>query len=307
MKILTIGAGAYGLALSTILSEKNEVTVYSSLKDEIDNLKKTHKNEKLFSNLILPNKIEYTNDIRNTNSDVIIIALPSNIIKKELEKIKENLIDKKIIIATKGIYEKKFMHEILKEFTNNIYVLSGPSFAKDIIEKQPLTLTLAGTNTKKIKEIFNEQYINIEETKDIIGTEICGALKNTFAIGSGILKGLNASDSTIASYLTKIINDTKRIIKEFDGNENTVLLSCGIGDILLTCTSEKSRNFSLGYMIGNNETKETINTYLENTTIEGLSSLIEFKQIYNIEIINILYDIIYNNKNPKEILSYIVK
>ena len=76
MKILTIGAGAYGLALSTILSEKNEVTVYSSLKDEIDNLKKTHKNEKLFSNLILPNKIEYTNDINNTNSDVIIIALP---------------------------------------------------------------------------------------------------------------------------------------------------------------------------------------------------------------------------------------
>lgn len=304
MKILIIGAGAYGLALSTILSDKNEVTVYSSLKEEIDNLNKINKNK----------KIKYINNTKNTDVETVIIALPSKIIKQELEKIKDILTNKKIIIASKGISEKKFVHQIVKEIinTDKLYILSGPSFAEDTIKRQIIILTLAGKNTSKIKKIFNEQYIKIEETEDIIGTEICGALKNIYAIGSGMLKGLNASESTKAAFLTRIINDTQKVIKMFDGNPNTILLSCGIGDILLTCSSEKSRNFTLGYMIGKNTSKKQIKEYINTTTIEGLTSLTEFKNILsmcekNIEIINLLYDIIHNGKNPKQVLSYILK
>jgi len=309
MKLLIIGAGAYGLALSNILSDKNDVTVYSSLKEEIDNLNKTNKNGKFFNEIILSSKIKYTNNIENEKPDIIIIALPSDIIKQELEKIEKNIKNKPIIIASKGIHKNKFVHQIVNETlnTNDIYILSGPSFAKDVIKKEPLTLTLAGNNTNKIKQIFNEHYIKIEETNDIIGTEICGSLKNTFAIGAGILEGLNASESTIASYLSKIINDTKKIIKKMNGNPDTILKACGIGDILLTCTSRSSRNFTLGYMIGNKTPKEKIKEYLKNTTVEGLNTLLEYKQIDNIEIIQIIYDIIYNNKDAKEIIKYITK
>lgn len=308
MKILIMGAGAYGLALANILSDKNEVTVYSSIKEEIENLKATRKNERLFKDVMLPEKIKYTDEIEE--SEIIVIALPSKIIKQELEKQKEKLKNKIIILASKGITQSKFLHEIVKETldTENIYVISGPSFAKDVIEKQAITLTLAGKEKEKIKNIFNNEYIKIEETEDIIGTEICGALKNTFAIGAGILEGLDASESTKAAFLTKTVNDIKKIIKIFGGNENTILQACGIGDIILTCTSKSSRNYTLGYMLGKNmNTKE----YLETTTVEGITTLLEFKQVLEqknikIKIINIIYDIIYNNTEPNKIIKYMI-
>lgn len=307
MKILTIGAGAYGLALSTILSDKNDIIVYSSLEEEINNLKTTYKNERLFPGLTLEKKLNFTNKIED--ADIYVLAIPTNIIKQELEKIKEQLKNKPMLITSKGITNKKFVYEIVKETieTEEIYVLSGPSFAKDTIKKQTLTLTLAGKNTQKIKNIFNEEYIKIEETEDIIGTEICGSIKNTFAIGAGILEGMNASESTKAAYLTKIINDTKNIIKQMNGNPDTILKACGIGDILLTCTSKSSRNFTLGYMIGNKTPKEQIDAYLKTTTVEGLNTLLEFKQIEKLEITEIIYNIIYNDYNVNTLLKYIVE
>ena len=301
MNILIIGAGAYGLALSSLLSEKNEVTVYSSLEEEINNLNKTHKNEKLFPNIKLPKKIHFISKIEK-EYELTIIALPANIIEQELLKIKSNIKNTPIIIASKGIYNKEFLYEIVKNIvkSNNIYILSGPSFAKDIIEKQPITLTLAGKYN--LKNIF-PQNITLEYTKDIIGTEICGVLKNIYAIGSGMLEGMNLSESTKASYLTKVLNEMKNIIIKLNGNEKTILQSCGIGDTILTCSSINSRNYKLGYMIGK---KENIEEYIKTTTIEGINSLKEIKKIINTEefkIIDTIYNIIYNNEPIERIIE----
>ena len=302
MNILIIGAGAYGLALSNILSEKNKVTVYSSLEQEINELNKTHKNEKLFPNIELSKEIRFISKIEK-KYDLIVIALPTNIIEQELLKLKNNIKETPILITSKGINKGKFPYEMVKRVlkTKNIYVLSGPSFAKDVIEKQPIRLTLAGKDN--IKNIFNEEYINIEHTKDIIGTEVCGTIKNIYAIGAGIIGGMNLSESTKAAYLTKIVNETKQIINDLKGNKETVLLSCGIGDIILTCTSISSRNYKLGYMIGK---KENIEEYVKTTTVEGLNSLTEIKELIDIKkykIINVIYNIIYNNEKIEQILK----
>ena len=303
MKILIIGAGAYGLALSNILTDKNEVTIYSSIKEEIEILKNTNKNEKIFPDITLQN-IKYINQIEE-QYDLTILALPTKIIEQELNKIKDNIKDTPMIITSKGIYNNKFPYEIVKEIlkTENISIISGPSFAKDVIKKEPISLTLAPKNI----DIFNEKYVKIETTKDILGLELCGTLKNIFAIGSGILAGMDKSESTKAAYLTKIINETKEIIKKLGGDENTILLSCGIGDIILTCTSSNSRNYTLGYKIGK---QEPIQEYINQTTIEGLNALKEYKKLLQetpIEIINILYEIIYNNQKPEILIDYIVK
>lgn len=305
MNILTIGAGAYGLALSTILSDKNDVTVYSSIKEEIEELKKTYKNEKLFPNIELPKTIKFTNKIEK-KYDLIILALPTNIIKEELEKLKEKINNIPIIITSKGMNDNKFSYEIVKEIldSEDIFILSGPSFAIDTIKKQTISLTVA---PKNIPNIFNEKYIKIETTEDIQGIEICGMIKNIYAIGSGILEGLNASESTKAAFLTKIISETKNIIKKYNGNESTIFLSCGIGDILLTCTSKNSRNYKLGYIIGNKSNNKEINDYINTTTIEGLKSLLEFKNRFEYEnIINTIYDVIYNKKNPEDLIKIIL-
>ena len=306
MNILTIGAGAYGLALSTILSDKNEVTVYSSLKEEIENLKNTYKNEKLFPNKEINKKIKFTDKIEK-QYDLIVLALPTNILEQELIKIKEQIKNIPIIITSKGIYKNKFPYEIVKELleTKDIYILSGPSFAKDMIEKQAISLTVA---PKNIPDIFNKEYIKLEITDDILGVEICGMIKNIFAIASGILEGLNVSESTKASFLTRIINDTKRIIKTYNGDENTIFLSCGIGDILLTCTSKNSRNYKLGYIIGKETDEKEIKDYINTTTIEGLKALSEIpEKIKEEKILNLIYNIIYNKTNPNELIKYISK
>lgn len=305
MNILTIGAGAYGLALSTILSDKNDVTVYSSIKEEIEKLRKTYKNEELFPNIELPKKIKFINQIEK-KYDLIILALPTNIIKKELQRIKEKINNTPIIITSKGMNDNKFSYEIVKEIldTEDIFILSGPSFAIDTIKKQTILLTVA---PKNIPNIFNEEYVKIETTEDIQGIEICGMIKNIYAIAAGILGGLNASESTKAAFLTKIISETKKIIKKYNGNESTVFLSCGIGDILLTCTSKSSRNYRLGYIIGKKVSEEKIIDYINNTTIEGLKSLSDFKKRFESEnIINTIYNIIYNKENPETLINNIL-
>ena len=297
MNLLILGAGAYGLALSNILSDKNNVTVYSSLEKEIEELNKTHKNEKLFPNE-LPKKIKFINKIEK-EYDIVVIALPTNLIKQELIKIKDKIKNLTILVTSKGVHEGKLPYQIVKEVikTKNISVISGPSFAKDMIEKQHITLTLAGT--LPLEKLFNEKYITIEKTKDIIGTEICGVVKNVYAIGAGILEGMNVSTSTKAAYLTRVINETNEVIKKLKGKEKTILLSCGIGDTILTCTSTNSRNFTLGYMIGKKEDKKQIEDYKNNTTVEGLNSLKELKKMIKIKefkTIDTIYNIIYNNE-----------
>ena len=296
MKITILGAGAYGLALSNCL--KGEVTVYSSIKSEIDILNKTHKSKLL--NTKLDDKIKFTNQITN-NYDVLIIALPTPVIKSELEKIniKDNI---PVIIASKGIHEGKFVYDIVSEIINNpLYVLSGPSFAKDMIKKNKIRLTLAGPNNI---ELFNN-CIKQEYTKDILGVEICGVVKNIFAISCGMLDGMNASDSTKAAYLNLVINEAKNILEKYNCTKETIFLSCGIGDIILTCTSINSRNYKFGYMIGNNISKKKIDKFLNKNTIEGLNALKSFKT--NNELINLIYNIVYKDENPQEILNYILK
>lgn len=318
MKITVLGAGAYGVALATILNEKNDVTVYSVIKSEIDSLTETYRNEKLFPNIEISRKIKFTNNIDEALNDTsfIVIAIPTNYLSDTVNLL-NNKINKdiNICIASKGINNKEckfaydIVHDILK--TDNISVLAGPSFAIDTIKKENIILSLAGNNIKDLKKFF-PSFIKIETTSDIIGVELCGTLKNIFAISCGILDGMNTSESTKSSYLTKIINETMNIICKFNGLKETILLSCGIGDIILTCSSKKSRNFSLGYLIGSKSDKDKIEDYLKNTTVEGLDAIISIKKVFeekNIksEIIDLIYDIILNNDDPKKLLNYIVK
>lgn len=319
MKILILGAGAYGLALANILSDKNDVIVYSIIKKEIDDLKLSYKNDKLFPNIELSKKIIFTNNIDDAtkNIDLIIIAIPTNYIEETIKLLNGKISEKiNICISSKGINDdtNKFAYDIVKDTlkTKNISILSGPSFAIDTIKKETILLTLAGNNLNEVKNIFPSNYIKIETTTDIIGVELSGTLKNIFAIACGILEGMNLSESTKASFLTKAINETKNLIIEFGGNQETIFLSSGIGDIILTCSSKKSRNFTFGYLIGKSTDKNEIDNYLKNNTVEGLDALLSINKLLqekniNNELINLIYDIVNNNIKPETLLKYILK
>ena len=133
-----------------------------------------------------------------------------------------------------------------------------------------LVLLQRSNYTKDILlKYMQNDYVKIRHTKDIIGAEICGSIKNVIAIASGMLDGMGYPISTSSMFITESLHDIKALIKALGGNKKTIFSFAGFGDILLTCTSVKSRNYTLGKIIGEGKSKEEINNYIKNTTIEG--------------------------------------
>lgn len=322
MKVGVFGCGAYGMALSSILYEnKCEIMMWTKFEEEKEQLEKSRKNEKLLPNYILPKSIKITTSIEECikEKDLLIVAIPAAHVDTLAIEMKPYIKNNHILIATKGIEQDTglFINQILEKYldTKNIAVISGPTFAVDLITKMPAGLAVASKKKetiKRAKQALQNKYIKLRETDDIIGVEICGAIKNVIALSSGMLAGLGANDSTTAMLLTEAIHDMKEIIDSFKGDKKTVLSFAGFGDLILTCTSTKSRNYSFGKLIGSGSSKEEVSEYLKNTTVEGyytlesIYKLLKNKKV-SIPIIDLIYDIAVEGENPKKLLTFLVE
>ena len=317
MKIGILGAGVYAIALADIITSNNhKVTLWTKFEDEMDYLTKNRKNKNL-ENYIIPTEVNFTTNLKEVmNNDLIIFAVPGDFIAETALSIKTLVNNQHFCIASKGVYNDKTLFEVVKEIidTNNIGVISGPTFAIDIIKKVPIGFSLAtiNSNTKEviIKALKNNR-VAIDLKNDIIGISICGSLKNIIAIGNGMLSGLDLPISTQSLLITKAIYEIQTIINYYNGNEDTIVSLAGIGDLILTCTSEKSRNYTLGYMFGNKKQDE-IDDYIKNTTIEGIAALNQIQDLIlskkiNIPIISCIYNIIYNKEKIDSLLEIIAK
>ncbi len=319
MKIFVLGSGAYGTALSLILNEnKNKVTMWCAFEEEKENMLKTRESSKL-PGVKIPESINITTSFEAMKeSDFILIAIPTAFVSSTLEKAKDYLQDKPIVIASKGIEQNTclFVNEIVEKIvgTDNIAVFSGPSFAVDVAEKVPVGLTLACQNKKTtdlVVSAFVNDHFKLRVCSDIIGTEICGSIKNVIAIASGILAGMKMPESTSAMFITESIHDIKELIKGLGGDGNTILSFAGFGDLLLTATSPKSRNYSFGYLIGSGASREEVDNYIKNTTIEGLYTLKSIDMLIadknvKMPIIQLIDDIVYGNKEPKDLIEFLI-
>lgn len=320
MKICVLGAGAFALALADVINNNNyEVILWSKLKEEIDNINETHISDKL-PNYKIPKNLKFTNDLKEAtkNTDLLIIAIPIAFIDDVCIQLSKFDINVPICIASKGIEQKNFLFasDIVGKYfkKEKICIISGPSFASDIIKKTPTGVTVAGINNSSIrivKKAFINEYFKIRKSNDILGVEICGCVKNILAITAGILFGMDMPSSTIAMFLTESIHDIENLLTALSCNPKTALSYAGIGDLILTCTSVESRNFTLGTMIGSKKSILKINNYINNTTIEGLYALKSLKTLLdnkkiNMPIINITYDIVYKNKDLNSLLVFLI-
>lgn len=321
MKVGIIGCGAYGMALSSILIDNEcDVMMWTKFVSEKEQLETTRKNEKVLPGFELNDKIKITTNIETIIdfSELLIIAIPTGFVEETVERMKDYITNQRILIASKGIQQKtgKFLHQIVGKYisVDKIAILSGPTFAHDVIQKSPMGLSIATTdvNTFKIvKEAFSNKYTKVRYTSDVIGVEICGTVKNIIAIATGMLSGINTTASTQAMFLTEVIHDIEDILALFNADKKTVLSYSGIGDLLLTCTSEKSRNFCYGKLIGEGKTPETIAEYTKNNTVEGLYSLKSVHELLeknnmNAPIISIIYDIVFGAKSVEELLPFLI-
>lgn len=322
MNICILGCGAYAIALATAISRNNHnITMWTKFIEEKNSLEKNRENNSKLPGVKLDNKIKFTTDLNEAIKDkeLIVIALPASAVgstSKELKEfIKEN---QHICLASKGIEQGSclFVEEILKKYinSNNIAVISGPSFASDMVTTNPIGLSLATKNKKTLEVVKNaleNKYLKLRETDDIIGIEICGSIKNVIAIASGILDGMHATNSTKAMFITESLHDIKELIDSLGGDKLTILSFAGFGDLLLTCTSEQSRNFKFGKLIGSKASKEEIDNYINNTTIEGLYTLKSIHKLLknkkvNIPIIDLIYNIIFKSEQPEKLFEFLI-
>lgn len=323
MKIGVIGCGAYSLAISIMLNKNTkDITVWSESEEKATNINNNHQIDSILKGIKIPDNIKVTTVLEETvkDKDIIFLIVAAPFMKPTIDKIKDYLEDDAIVcIATKGIeqYSLKFMDELVLDakIFKNLAVISGPSFAIDLASNEPVALTIASKSEiaiAKIKAVLSSDTLKLRETDDIIGTEICGSIKNVIAIAAGIIDGLGYKESTQAFLITESIHDIKTLIKRFNGKANTVLSYAGIGDLLLTCTSNKSRNFTFGTLLGKKADNNVIEEYLKNNTVEGYFTL---KSIYylirnkniSLEVIDVIYDIVFNNKEPEALINFLIE
>ena len=304
MKITIIGSGVYGSATAKMLNNSgNDVTVWTE-KENIDEI-------------IIGEGIKVTNKYEDALKDakLVYVLTAAKYAPSIFEAIK-NLVrdDMTIILGSKGILENGgLMEDVLLSVIPKAHyaVVSGPTFAHDIGELEPLGFTVA-THEKDRFDVIKSAYkgIKIEYSQDTTGTELCGVLKNAYAIGSGMLNGFNYGPSIRSLYITSVLNEMKKILKSMDANIETAYTLAGIGDLILTCTSNNSRNFTFGTILASNDREKTMK-YLEETTVEGyenmkvLSKLFEEKSI-DAPILNMLYEIVRNGRNSKDIIPFLV-
>ena len=320
-KIGILGTGAYGIALAKMFHENDcDITMWTKFEKEANMLIETRINSKVLPNVYIDDDIKITTDLSFIcqNSDILVICIPSQFVKNIIEEIKDLVSDKVIFcMASKGIDNEtgKFMSELLLEYfdSSRITVISGPSFANDMVSYQPTGLSIAGSDAEIVNFVISKlanEYLKIVRTSDIIGISICGAIKNVLAIASGMLSGFNANPSCNAMFLTEAVHEIKTLISELGGNDRTIMSYAGIGDLFLTCTSMKSRNFTFGYNLVT-KTHEQVMEYRNNTTIEGLDTLEAIKKLLKIRnikmpIIDVIDDIINSQENPKSLLKYLM-
>lgn len=320
MKVTVLGTGAFGLALSGILAEnKNEVVMWTRFIEEKERLLETKTSPKL-EGFVLDDsiKIETNLEIAVKDSKLIVLAIPTAFITDVCKELKKYIKQSQYIcIASKGIEQGTclFIHDMIKKQikTKNIGAISGPNFAIDLVDKVPVGLSVASKSRKTIETIikaFSNNHFRLHPTTDIIGIEVCGAVKNVIAIASGMIDGLGYPISTQALLITQSLHDIKALIHALGGSKKTILSFAGFGDILLTCTSEKSRNYCFGKLVGSGASKEQIDDYKNKITVEGLYTLKSIHKLIknrkiNIPTINIIYDIVFRDEKIEKLLEYL--
>lgn len=322
MKVTILGSGAYGLALSRMFYENTKnIVVWTKFDDEKEMLDKERCHKKVLKDFKIPKEIIFTTDMKEAikDSSLVVIATPAAFIDSVTKELCSYNSEIPILIASKGIERETclFAHDVVKKYIKHdkIAVISGPTFAVDIVSLVPVGLSIASKDKETINlvtKLLSNKYLKLRATDDMLGVEICGSIKNVIAIASGIIDGMGLPISTKAMFITESLHDIKELIDALGGQKYTILSFAGFGDLLLTCTSEKSRNFTLGRIIGEGRNKEEIDEYMNNTTIEGLYTLKSIYKLLNdkkvsMPIIDLVNDIIYNGKDKEELIKFLIE
>lgn len=319
MNVTLIGGGSWGTTLAQVLTDNgNQCLIYDINQDFVNSINQTHIHP-FFEDVKLPDSICATTVLSDAVafSKILILAVPTKVIREVvLRSINPLLTEKKIFVnVSKGIEPEtlKRVSEIVEEEINPKYLegfvcLTGPSHAEEVILRKLTLLVSASKNhelAKKIQLLFsNKQYIRVYTSEDLIGCEIGGAIKNAIAVVSGISTGLGLGENARAALISRGVLEIVDIVTALGGKRETAFGLTGIGDLIVTASSENSRNFQAGKKIGKGESVDDV-VHNSRQTVEGVRTVIAAKEIgerYHLElpIITVAYDVLFNGLDAKE-------
>ena len=311
--IAIIGSGSWGVALGVHLAGVgNNVKIWSFMEEERDIINNERKC-KFLPGLILPENIHCSTDFEEVikDSEFILHVTPSKFTRSTFKQYKQYVGDKPVIICSKG-FEKETLETldevILEEMPNaKVGVLSGPSHAEEVSTGVPTALVIASKHQnilKKVQDTFMSDKIRIYTSNDVKGVELGGALKNIIAFCAGVASGIGLGDNSFAALITRGLKEISRLGVELGGKEDSFYGLSGLGDLIVTCLSEHSRNRRAGKLIGQGvsleDTKKEVGMVIES--IDNIEVAYELGKLHNIEmpIVETVYKVLYENLDPKK-------
>lgn len=322
-KITVFGAGSFGTTMAHLLKNKGyDVLIWARDTKLADEINQSRTNSKYLGSTKL-SAFAATTDIKTAlnDRDIFLFAIPCQFIRSFLTKINDQIPDKGILVnLAKGIEmdtlkrPSEIFAEILgKKFLDRYAMVSGPTFAEELLKQMPSGAAIACQSeqtAKYIQEVISTRFFRLYIAHDIIGVELGGALKNVMAIGVGIVDGLGYGLNARAGNMTRCLHEMTELGIAMGAKERTFSGLSGIGDLMLTCTGDLSRNRQVGLRLGKGEKIESILKSM-NQVAEGVptaKSVYELNQKYQVQMPNAehVYKILYENMSPKNAVDIIL-
>lgn len=278
--VTVLGAGAYGTAMATVIARNgHQVKLYARDEEQVRTVNETRRNPKYLCEFDLPAGIRATSSLQDAleDAELVYLALPAQKVPQFLKDNKDLIKPTTILVNTaKGLYLETrqllsdAVYEALDRERQPLVLLSGPSFAKEIMEGHPTTVVCASQklyHAVRIQKLMSSAKFKVFTSQDVIGVELGGALKNPLAVGAGIIEGLGFGINTMTAYITRATNELTSLIVAMGGQPQTASGLSGVGDLMLTAFGSLSRNRTCGMRLAKGETLKQI---CNDTTVEGV-------------------------------------
>ena len=317
--IAVIGSGRWNEKIAIHLAKLGNNIKIWSFSEEEKNLINNEKKCKFLPNINLPEKIYCTTSYEEAikGTEMIIHVTPSKFTRDTVKQYKQYVTKQPIVICSKGFEKESLLtlDEVIQEEIPNakIAVLSGPSHAEEVSVAVPTLLVVASKYDailKLVQDTFMCDKMRIYTSRDVKGVELGGALKNIIAFCAGVAAGIGLGDNTFAALLTRGLAELSRLGVELGGQKETLYGLSGLGDLIVTCLSEHSRNRRAGKLIGQGktleETKKEVGMTIES--IDNIEVAYELGKLHNIEmpIVDSVYGILYKNLKPEEAVNMLM-
>ncbi|MCS6815958.1 MAG: NAD(P)-dependent glycerol-3-phosphate dehydrogenase [Blastocatellia bacterium] len=324
-RVAIIGAGSWGTALSILAARRGHiVTLWSHEPEVAAAIRERRENPVYLPGALVPSQVRVTTSLEEAleSADVVISAIPSHVCRSIYERMRPWLHPQLIFVsATKGleVETQMRMSEVLREvlrdqFEPRVVVLSGPSFAQEVARGDPTAVVAASyplEYSQLVQRLLSGPSFRIYASPDVVGVEIGGAVKNVIAIGAGVVAGLGWGNNSIAALITRGLAEMTRLVVALGGRAETMAGLAGVGDLVLTCTGQLSRNRQVGIELGRGRKLSDILANMRQVAegVRTTRAVYRLSQRLGVEmpITASIYALLYEGRDPRDVAAALME